>query len=405
MVGVFSWLKRKNDKDWEKTLSVLDSQIRHTERRLSELRIRERKLIYAWLFYSLPLYFLVVVAYFTYLKPRGDPWDIWLWKTGIVVAGAPIIYFVHRMIRIWYRTREKSELDYLETLKERQQEKVEELKKETAYYKTKGLLERYDSPVKKTPGTPSPKDLSVTPPEKLASPTARSPTYSSPTARGPQPQPGDPNAMRRQPLTQASPVYMDSPNSPFSPMSRDPSGFLGAQPPVGVPPKGWFDKVVDVIIGDNEGPANKYALICEDCFTHNGLVPPHAYSNARFRCMKCDHLNAPKNYDHLAFGGTDRRASNGSDVDASFLSGNRLSRSFVDDNQGSDSELGSDASTSEMLRRRHIRRGKNVGQDGAGSLEDISYKGDKREAGPRAPPIEEDEPTTTETPALGTGSD
>ena len=33
----------------------------------------------------------------------------------------------------------------------------------------------------------------------------------------------------------------------------------------------WYDKLVDVIVGD-EGPDTKYALICENCFAHNGLA-------------------------------------------------------------------------------------------------------------------------------------
>ena len=42
-------------------------------------------------------------------------------------------------------------------------------------------------------------------------------------------------------------------------------------------PKLWYEKVVDAIIGDEEGPHQKYALICQQCFEHNGLVPPHEY--------------------------------------------------------------------------------------------------------------------------------
>jgi hypothetical protein len=35
----------------------------------------------------------------------------------------------------------------------------------------------------------------------------------------------------------------------------------------------WYDKLLDVLVGD-VGPETKYALICSQCFAHNGLVLP-----------------------------------------------------------------------------------------------------------------------------------
>ncbi len=42
----------------------------------------------------------------------------------------------------------------------------------------------------------------------------------------------------------------------------------------------WLDRVLDAVVGEAEGPQNKFALICEQCFTHNGLVLPHEYMEA-----------------------------------------------------------------------------------------------------------------------------
>lgn len=39
------------------------------------------------------------------------------------------------------------------------------------------------------------------------------------------------------------------------------------------PRKQWFDKVADALLGEDTDPSNsKFALICENCFNHNGLV-------------------------------------------------------------------------------------------------------------------------------------
>lgn len=57
------------------------------------------------------------------------------------------------------------------------------------------------------------------------------------------------------------------------------------------PSKSWVDKLMDKIIGD-PGQFSKYALICEFCYSHNGLVLPENFSKQQFRCFKCDKFNA-----------------------------------------------------------------------------------------------------------------
>jgi hypothetical protein len=47
---------------------------------------------------------------------------------------------------------------------------------------------------------------------------------------------------------------------------------------------------MDSVIGD-EPSGSKYALICTECATHNGLVLAHEYQTARFRCFRCGVLN------------------------------------------------------------------------------------------------------------------
>lgn len=41
-----------------------------------------------------------------------------------------------------------------------------------------------------------------------------------------------------------------------------------------------FDILVDKLIGNNEPIDNQYALICTNCFTHNGLVLSDEIRNA-----------------------------------------------------------------------------------------------------------------------------
>lgn len=51
------------------------------------------------------------------------------------------------------------------------------------------------------------------------------------------------------------------------------------------PRKQWYDKVADALLGDDEASpsttASRYALICQKCFAHNGLVKESMWEDAR----------------------------------------------------------------------------------------------------------------------------
>jgi hypothetical protein len=51
------------------------------------------------------------------------------------------------------------------------------------------------------------------------------------------------------------------------------------------PRKRWYDKLADAILGDDDqggdAATSRYALICEKCFTHNGLVKESMWEDAR----------------------------------------------------------------------------------------------------------------------------
>ena len=42
----------------------------------------------------------------------------------------------------------------------------------------------------------------------------------------------------------------------------------------------WIDRFLDALVGKDGGPEHRYALICEKCFVHNGLLPPSEYRDA-----------------------------------------------------------------------------------------------------------------------------
>uniref|UniRef100_A0A0K8W5Q1 Endoplasmic reticulum junction formation protein lunapark n=2 Tax=Bactrocera latifrons TaxID=174628 RepID=A0A0K8W5Q1_BACLA len=53
--------------------------------------------------------------------------------------------------------------------------------------------------------------------------------------------------------------------------------------------KGVLERIVDVLIGD--GPKDRFAMICKECFAHNGMALKEDFDYATFRCAFCNALN------------------------------------------------------------------------------------------------------------------
>eukprot|EP00116_Pleurobrachia_bachei_P011688 sb/3471950/ len=62
------------------------------------------------------------------------------------------------------------------------------------------------------------------------------------------------------------------------------------------------DKFVEFVIGD--GPNNRYALICSQCHSHNGMALPEDYEYMSFRCAYCYTVNPARRNTPLAAGNT-----------------------------------------------------------------------------------------------------
>ena len=51
-----------------------------------------------------------------------------------------------------------------------------------------------------------------------------------------------------------------------------------------------MDRFMDALIGD-DSRNQKYALICAQCFNHNGLAAPEAFASIKYRCPNCGFMN------------------------------------------------------------------------------------------------------------------
>ncbi|THD20642.1 Lunapark [Fasciola hepatica] len=58
------------------------------------------------------------------------------------------------------------------------------------------------------------------------------------------------------------------------------------------------DRLIDALVGD--GPDKRYALICQECSSHNGMALQEEFEYLAFRCCYCAHFNPPRRARRLA---------------------------------------------------------------------------------------------------------
>ena len=59
--------------------------------------------------------------------------------------------------------------------------------------------------------------------------------------------------------------------------------------PILSPNRSYVDKLVEYLIGD--GPNNRYALICSQCHSHNGMALKEEFEYIGFKCCYCFFYN------------------------------------------------------------------------------------------------------------------
>ncbi|KAJ7508809.1 hypothetical protein B0H11DRAFT_1962692 [Mycena galericulata] len=253
----------KPSDDYETVLSTLAANIHKRQTLLSEIRARERKATMLVTLYALAGWLTyVAVWYFGFVSSRGanrrvPPVERALMALPVFI-GPILILFIRRIVQIWYNRKGNAEEKTLQTLLKEQRTKVEEIKKKTNFYSTRDLLSRYDGSAPSSPSQP----------QRGAPPQT--------------PQRGGP--IGGAPAKSNGPSPLSAPTSNHAPRPQQPAG---------PPQRKWFDALADVLVGpeDTAPEKQKFALICEKCFSHNGLVPEIAWADAQYTCPKCGHFN------------------------------------------------------------------------------------------------------------------
>ncbi|XP_075960229.1 endoplasmic reticulum junction formation protein lunapark-B isoform X3 [Anarhichas minor] len=285
-------------------LENIDKEIKELE----EFRAKNHRLQKLWvgrlLFYSSALYLMTsLVVYWLYLPEQ--------WFQRIAMALPFFIYpvlvwLIRKLLVFLFSKRTERNNDKLEDLKVSKKKILEEVMETETYKNAKLILERFDPDAKKKAeleSTPLRPQMTPRPgqeirqrgmpmrPMPMGTPGAMALPPGARLMLGPGGTPVAPGGPPERSALSASVLQGAIPRTPCSPIPG--VGMHPPGPPLARPilPKdrGAVDRVIEYLVGD--GPQNRYALVCQQCFSHNGMALKEEFEYLAFRCAYCYFLN------------------------------------------------------------------------------------------------------------------
>uniref|UniRef100_A0A8C5UNF1 Endoplasmic reticulum junction formation protein lunapark n=1 Tax=Malurus cyaneus samueli TaxID=2593467 RepID=A0A8C5UNF1_9PASS len=221
-----------------------------------------------------------------------------------------IIWCIRTLLIFFFSKRTERNNDALEDLKSQKKKILEEVMEKETYKNAKLILERFDpeSSAKETELPSAGTSATPRPGQEVRQRTAAQRNASTPSSVTPKqgspksPVPASPALQRETPapsglLERTTVPSLQSnvlPRRPGSPATSVPGmGLHPPGPPLARPvlprERGVVDRVIEYLVGD--GPQNRYALICQQCFSHNGMALKEEFEYIAFRCAYCFFLN------------------------------------------------------------------------------------------------------------------
>lgn len=288
---ILSRLRKK--KSTVEILEQIDQDITKLEQFKKKNQENQKWFIARLLLYSILSYIIVALIFYFYYFP--EKWrDRLLYSIPLLLF--PLIIWCVKKILHWYFVKRIARNDLaLEELREKKKQILEEVMDKETYKKAKEILEKFDPARFKELEGPKQSSAKPTPGTELRQRqfTQRSPTGSQlrpgMTPLRPQQGPGVRPGM--------TPFGPRSAGQGMQPRTLMTSPQINGNTPRGPPlprpilprERGTMDRILEYLVGD--GPQNRYALICANCFSHNGMAMKEEFEYIAFRCCYCHTLN------------------------------------------------------------------------------------------------------------------
>ncbi|KAG5682918.1 hypothetical protein PVAND_012236 [Polypedilum vanderplanki] len=301
MGGVISRLfKKKREKTTYEKLEAIELKIKEIEEFSDLYQLKQKRFVGNVLIYGLGTSIIAfLVFYFAFLPKTLEKKIVY----SIPIISLPAFIFLLKNLVAWYFQRKvNSNSEQLSELRAEKRELLDHVKTKETYKDAVEILQRFGndrSTISSTPirqSSSSPTDVSKT--TMVNTSTNMTPSLAAlKTPAGRQLINVNRNIstlQQRMNAAQSTPGVMDPNRSIAVPssvavvrgMKRTPFPIVDSSQ------KSVIDKMVDYLIGD--GPANRFAMICQQCFKHNGMALQEEYEYAAFRCAFCNFFNPAK---------------------------------------------------------------------------------------------------------------
>ncbi|CAL1283474.1 unnamed protein product [Larinioides sclopetarius] len=283
--------------DLQKEIEALEEYKRSTE-------VQQKAVVGSLVFYSILLYIIVACVFLFYSYPITTK-DRIIYAIPFVIFPF-LLYILKKFLQWYFLQRIRHNEENLIELKKRKKSLLEFAMETETYKAVKELLEKYDPAYHRKVFEPKPAiEAPATPPLKGSFGEMElrrrniSPRGASPSALG---TPGQTLTITASPGAPSSFQFFSgkAPTNPPYPTAFFPRGgqhfVRQPAPPMPRPvlprERTFMDRLVDYLVGD--GPSNRYALICRQCQSHNGMALKEEFEYVAFRCCYCFHFNPPR---------------------------------------------------------------------------------------------------------------
>ncbi|XP_036331625.1 endoplasmic reticulum junction formation protein lunapark-A [Rhagoletis pomonella] len=295
--------KFRREKSTAEALEGLEEKITQIEKYTINTQEQKRRIVGNFLATSIGIYVIAfIVFYFVYFPPT--------WRERMIYSVPLLLFpfviiFLRRLFTWYFERKLNKNSNKLTALQAEKKKILEQVMDKETYKVAVKLLARYGDKHNSqkslgviTPRVPATGSITT---QRLGiglSPTGPVATSSLQDLRLRPPVssnllspavPGAPNVGGQTPLPRGPLI--------ITPQRRPMGGVIAGQelrrrtpfPIVNQQGKGVMERIVDVLIGD--GPKDRFAMICKECFAHNGMALKEDFDYTTFRCAFCNALN------------------------------------------------------------------------------------------------------------------
>lgn len=268
------------------------------------------------------VFWLLALGCIYYLYRSAKKRDEYILLLPLVILIPCLLFLFRRILSWWYHRKIVKEDSKLIKLKDEKTKILEEVMEKETYKVATQILEKFD-PSRLSASKQNQGERGVLSGRPLGG--------GMDVRKRPQPQAQNlntslalPNKPVQRPATNLNQTIATMPttvgaNPPVPAAAlRGPAAGRGGPPlprPILPRDRGYLDKFVEYLVGD--GPANRYALICRQCQSHNGMALREEFEYISYRCCYCHYWNPARKQRPVAPRLPDPSIIQSTDVDSS----------------------------------------------------------------------------------------